>query len=158
MLDPEAMTDAFVAAAASVPDFVTALGGVDRIVGHRYFYGTEAHLALAVAEMTTPGILIAWRVTVPGNFNGMTVFKHHFEVYIRSANMASVAFPAVPTGAGRLWWLLFNKPLDGTTVNIRYTEFLPGLIMETPGISARQDEELQDYFCASVVFAEMGDD
>ena len=148
------MTDAFVAAAASVPAFVDALGGSDRVKGHKYFNGTEFSLAEAVAKMTSPSVLIAWRNTLPGNFNGETVFKHHFEVYIRSANVARDA----PSGGARLWWLLFNTPMAGTTVNIRYTEFLPGLIMDTPGVAARQDEEMMDYFCASVVFAEMGDE
>ena len=155
MLNPEAITDAFVAAAGNVPAFVEALGGSDRIVGHKYFNGIDFRLAEAVAKMPPSSILIAYRDRLSGNFDGMTLFKHRFEVYIRPPNVAR----ETPIGALGLEYLLLNSPMQDTTVTIRNTAILPGLLMDPlPTTSARQDEDLQDYFCTSVVFAEMGDD
>lgn len=155
MLNPEVITDAFVAAAGNVPAFVEALGGTGRISGHKYFNGVDFRLAEAVEKMAASTILIAYRDRLSGNFNGMTVFKHCLQVYIRPPNVAGNA----PIGALGLEYLLFNSPMQGTTVTIRNTEIMPGLLMDPlPTVSARQDEDLQDYFCASVVLAEMGDD
>lgn len=155
MLNPELLTDAFVAAIGKVPAFVQALGGSDRIIGHKYFNGVDFRLAEAVGKMANPSVLVAYRDRLSGNFDGMTVFKHRFEVYIKPPNVARDA----PIGGLGLENLLFNSPMEGTTITIRNTEFVPGLLMDPlPTVSARQDEDLQDYFCSSVVFAEMGDE
>jgi len=155
MLNPEVLTDEFVEAIKNVPAFVEALGGVDRIIGHKYFNGLDFRLAEAVGKMANPSVLVAYRDRLSGNFNGMTVFKHRFEVYIKPPNVAR----DIAIGALGLENLLFNSPMEGTTVTIRNTEISPGLLMDPlPTVSARQDEDLQDYFCSSVVFAELGDD
>lgn len=160
MLDPEVVTDAAVAAIQSIPEVVTAMNGdAARIVGFKYLYGVDFTLAEAVGKLKPPAILVAWAGTQGGNFDGMTIFKHRLDVYFRSANMASVAFPAVPTGPGYLWSLICNKAVNGTSLNIRQVQLISGALdlMETPSVSHRQDEELMDYFCGTFVFPEIGD-
>lgn len=163
MLNPETVTSTVVDAIRSIPQVVALLDGdAGRIFGHYYHYGRELRLAEAVGKLVPPAILVVWKGTQGGNFDGMTIFKHRLEIYIRTANMASVTFPTLPTGPGYLWWLICNKPVNGLTSpprNIREVQLIPGQleIMDTPSISHLQDEDLMDYFCGSLVFPEIGD-
>lgn len=157
MLNPEVLADAIVAAWQSIPGLVAAMGG-DRnnILAHKFYYGIENNLGKAVSELNPPAILVAWRGTMGGNFDGQTIWKHPFEVYIRTKNAAS---DQIPSGPGHVWWLMMNGAVNGTTLNIRQIQLLPNVDpMDTPTITARQDEDLMDFFCASLVIPEIGDD
>jgi len=157
MLDPEVLTAAIVDTLRTIPDLVDAMGGDPaNIFAHQYLYGEENSLAKAVAEMKAPSMLLAWKGTLGGNFNGMTVRKHPYELYIRTKNVAGSLTPA---GPGHVWWLAMNKPVNGGTLNIRQIQIMDGVdIMDIPSVSHRQDEELADFFCGSMVIPEFGDE
>lgn len=163
MLNPELIVSTVVSAIQTIPEVLAAMNGdASRIAGFNYLYGVENTLAEAVGKLIPPAILVVWTGTGPGRGDGMTLWKHSFNIYLRSGNMASVAFPAVPTGPGYLWWAICNKPVNGLTSpprNIREVQLIPGAleIMDIPSVLHRQDEELMDYFCGSFVFPEIGD-
>ncbi len=156
MLDPEVLSAAIVTTLRTIPDLVTAMAGdPNNISAHQFYPGTERSLASVVANMNAPSILVVWKGTLGGNFDGMHVWKHPFEIYIRTGNAAELETPA---GPGHVWWLMMNKPVNNWTLNIRQIQIMNGVdIMDLPSISHRQDEELTDYFCASVTIPEIGD-
>jgi hypothetical protein len=156
MLNPEVLTAAIVATLKTIPELVAAMGGdPDNISAHQYYFGEENSLAKTVYEMKSPSILVVWKGTRGGNFNGMTIWKHPFEIYIRTMNVAGSQSPA---GPGHVWWLMMNRPVNGGSLNIRQIQIMDGVdIMDMPSILPRQDEELTDYFCASVTIPEIGD-
>jgi hypothetical protein len=156
MLDPEVLAAAIVATLRTIPDLVAAMGAdPNNIFAHQFYPGTEKSLANAVANMSAPSILVAWKGSLGGNFDGMTIWKHPFEIYIRTGNAAELETPA---GPGHVWWLMMNRPVNSGTLNIRQIRIMAGVDpMDTPSISHRQDEELTDYFCGSVTIPEFGD-
>lgn len=157
MLDPEsAILPAIVATLKTNTGLVTGMGGdASRIVGYRYLYGVESSLELAINKMLAPSLLVAWEATQPGNFDGQTIWKHIFSVYIRLANQSQAVSPI---GYGSLWATIVNGAVNGTGRNIRTVNILSGLdIMDTPGIIHALDEDRMDYFVGRFVFPEIGD-
>ena len=156
MLNPEPITDAIVAALQDIPLVVAEMGGdPTRIQAFHYRPGQDLRLVERVYKMTPPEILVAFNQTLAGNFDGETIFKHRFEVYIRVGNLATMPDPH---SFEYLWWALTSAKMNSTGQNIRYVNLVFGLeIMDTPSISHHVDEDGQDYFCAYFVFPEIGD-
>jgi len=156
MLDPEVLAQAIVDTLRTIPDLIDAMAGdPNNISVHRFYPGTGASLAQAVAQMHAPSILVSWKGTLGGNFSGMHIWKHPFDIYVRTANVAG---SQTPSGPGHVWWLMMNKPVNNGTLNIRQIPIVDGAdIMDIPSISHRQDEELTDFFCGIVTIPEIGD-
>lgn len=161
MIDPTLATDAIVAAIASIPSFAAAMtfqtpsGPLVRITAFHYFDGSEETLVKAVDELPSPSTLVAWEGTRGGNFDGSTIWKHRWGVYMRMQNAAGVASPM---GYERLWWTLCNALPAGSPVNLRYMELYPGLtLMDTPSVEHLVDSNGVDFFKASFVIPEIGD-
>lgn len=163
MLDPSLVTNAVVTALQSIPALVTAMGGsAGQIYAHHFYYGAEDRLSKALFEITPPSILVAWVGTQGGNFDGMTIWKHRVNLYIRAANVAG---SGSPVGYEHLWCLICNGgPVHawdgsgGSSSNIRTVQIFNGLdIMDTPSIGHQVDEEQMDYFVGTFVFPEIGD-
>ncbi len=144
MLDAGPIADAIVAALQSIPDLVIAMGGdPGAIAAFHYLYGADHRLQEHVYQIAPPGILVAWKGTLGGNFDGQTVWKHRFDVYIRTAN---AALDPSTAGPERLWAIICNGAMpDGR--NIRQIQLLLDVdIMEPPSVAHQQDEEQMDFF------------
>lgn len=161
MLDCDLVLEAVVAALRSIPALVLEMGkSAENITGHRYAYGEENSLARAISEMTSPSILVAYRVMQGGNFSGSVMWKHHLEAYFRPNNAGSTGPSAVTAlSAPNLWRLMMRGPILGTTLNIRQISLMSGnlIMLDIPSLIPRQDENGADFFCAAMVFSEFGD-
>lgn len=157
MLDLDAATDAIVAALAAIPELaaaITAQGQV-QIKGFHYLQGEEQTLSEAVYSMRSPSMLVAWRGTRGGNFNGYTVWKHTWSVFYRMGNAAGAPSPV---SYAALWRLTCDGIPTGFDQNIRYTQLYPGLdIMDTPTVAHAMDPSQIDYFEGTFVIPEIGD-
>ena len=161
MLDPDLVLDAVLAAFRSIDQLIAALDGDPaNVVGHTYLYGVEDSLSRSLYAMRSPSVLVVYLDLLGGNFDGATIWKHRFEVYIRPANAAPFAdIPALVPSPMHLWWLMMHEPVLGTARNIRQTAVLPELMLpDTPTLVHHQDENLADLFVGSLVFPELGDD
>ena len=162
MLNPSQVTDAVVSTLASIPELAAAMTVMDansdptaRITAFHFLLGADHRLAEAVYKMPAPSMLVVWDRDVGGNFNGYTICKHVIHVYFRMGNAAGLTDPV---GYEDLWWIACNKPLQGNTQNIRYTNILPELdIMDTPSIAHMLDEDQIDIFRGEFVIPEIGD-
>jgi hypothetical protein len=157
MLNSRNLVDAVVAALQSIPALVTAVAGdQSNIYAHHFFYGTDFSLNEAIYKMTSPSILVAWERTLGGNFDGMTEFKDLVCVYIRAANAAG---QEAPLSYEDLWHLMMTSPVNAGTQDIRHIEIVPGewTLMDVPSIAPLQDAESMDFFKASLVFPQLGD-
>ena len=156
MLDPGTITDAIVSALRTIPELVLQMGGdPEKIYAHHYLYGSDVRLVEAVYRIVPPSILVVWDGTQGGNFDGQTIWKHRFQLHIRTANVAGIS---EPTSYEKVWFLLVNGSVYGGSLNIRQVNLLPELdLMEVPSIGHRQDEELMDYFVGTFIFPEIGD-
>lgn len=161
MLDIKAATDAITAALAAIPELAAAMtvqvsgSPVVRINAYHFRQGLEVPLIEAVYQMPSPSMLVAWKGTKGGNFNGYTVWKHTWSVYYRMGNAAG---QSSPIGYEDLWRLTVNGTPAGSAVNIRYMQLYPGLdIMDTPSIAHAIDEQQIDFFEGTFVIPEIGD-
>jgi len=156
MLNPRLITDAIVAALQTIPELVTAMAGdASRIVAYHYLFGADNRLDLAVNVMPAPSILVAFEATQPGNFSGSEIWRHHFQIYIRTGSAANFA---LPLSYEDIWFYIVNGKVNGTSQNIRYINLIDEVdIMLTPGIIRSVDEDRVDTFVASFVIPEIGD-
>ena len=155
MLDPEILVDAFVGKLRLIPSFAAAMtvNATVRINAFHYLLGQENRLVEAVYKMPAPSAMLVWEGTRGGNFDGQTMWKHRFGLYLRMGNAAGSA-----VGYERLWWLICNELPTGSPVNIRYVNIYPGLeIMDTPSVEHAVDEDQIDRFKGLFVIPEIGD-
>lgn len=162
MLDPDIVIDAVVATFLAIPEVVAEMGGITlataNIIGHKYAYGLENSLLQSIGQMASPSVLIAYQDLLGGNFDGMTMWKHRLEVYIRPRNKATTA-GAGGASSPHLWWLMMNKTVTGQPTNIRGIELVSGnlQLMDTPTLMHKTDELGADIFVGNMVFPEKGD-
>ena len=173
MLDPDLVSGALVQAVQSIPVVSTYFGGPAAIFAHNFLYGVENAIGKSLYEMPSPSCLISYIKFLGGNFNGMTVWKHMLELYVRPLNSASPGPDGgpPPCSTQHLLWLILNSPLgivfptdapDGAPpaglLNIRQVRLLADLLpMDTPNFAPRQDDTLTDFFCAAITIPEYGD-
>jgi len=159
MLDPDLVVAAIVTALQSIPALVTEMNGAGNIYAHYYQYGAENSLAQSIYTMTSPSILIAYQDLLGGNFDGMTIWKHRIDAYIRPGNRAVGTSP-VAASSPHVWWLMMHSPVLGTTRNLREVTLLSNAlqIMDTPTLMHRSDEQGADFFVGSMCWPEAGDD
>lgn len=162
MLDPDIVLSSVVASLQSIPELAAELGAptipaTDSITGHFFFSGDENSYIRALAQMSSPSILVAYLDYISGNFDGMTIWKHRMNLCIRSRNKAS---NGSSTSAPRLWWMAMNLPVSVPDIapNIRYVDLAGGLLwlFET-NLKYQTDELGADFFIGTMVFNEMGD-
>lgn len=163
MLDPDVVLNSVLASLQSIPELAAELGAptippTQSITGHFFYAGEENSLTRAMSQMRSPSILVAYLDYVGGNFDGMTVFKHRLNMYIRPRNRASNNGSA---SAQHLWWLAMNLPISTPEVapNIRYIELVNYnlQLMDQPTLLHTSDELGQDFFVSTLVFPEKGD-
>ncbi len=168
MIDPDFVLYSVVTALQSIPQLATELGSPivpisASLTPHFFEFGVENSLRLAIAEMESPSIIVAYLDLLGGNFNGETVWKHRLEAYIRPRNKATDPVTGRSSAsAPHLWWMMMNLPIfpnDGGVNNIRYNELANGdlQLMDTPTLVRRTDELGADFFIGSLVFPEKGD-
>lgn len=165
MLQPSLVTAAVIANLQSIAPLVVQMNGNSaNIYAHNFDFGDEVSLANALAELKSPGILVAYKRILGGNFDQGTMWKHQMEWYISPMNMAqpSPANPA-PLGTMDVAWLVMNGVvgLDRATPqrNIRQITMLGGklLLMDVPTLIRKLSTEQNDWFCWDVSFPEYGD-
>ena len=150
MLNPRPVTDAIVSALASIAPLVTAMP--NGIHAYHYQFGADKTLEQTIQQMKAGSILVAWRATVPGNFDGSTIWKHQFCVVIRIGNSAN---QESPLSYEDIWALMVNSPVNGGSTNILNYSINPTLdIMDTPGIIHSIDEDRMDFFQATFIYPE----
>lgn len=161
MINTDLLVNAVVSTLQTIPDLVTALNGdPTRIFPYHYIYGIDAPLETALYEVKPPCIMVAWENTLPGDFDGTTLWKHTVNVYMRTGNQALASPPITPA---YLWWMIINLGVNSTAVNIRYTQILKSGstplvdIMDTPAIEHMKDENGMDFFIGRCTFPELGD-
>lgn len=158
MLDLDAATDAIAAALAAIPELAQAMTAQGQVQIHPFHYlqGQEQTLPEAVYGMPAPSMLVAWRGTRGGNFNGYVLWKHTWSVFYRMGNAAA---QSSPVSYAALWRLTCDGIPAGFNQNVRYTQLYPGLdIMDTPSIAHAMDLSQIDYFEGTFVIPEIGDD
>jgi hypothetical protein len=166
MIDPSLLSDAIVTALQGIPAFVAAMvGDPARIFAHHYFYGSDFRLQESIQKMLAPSTLVCWTGMRFANFNGENVWRHKFEVYIRTQNAKGLADPIC---AERAVWIALHEPFTTSPngeQNIRTWPlyFLPD---ESPGVeildpdlqvAMHQDLEGMDIACLQFTLSEIGD-
>jgi hypothetical protein len=163
MLDPDVVLSSVVASLQSIPQLATELGApiippTESITGHFYFSGEENSLIRTLGMMKSPSITVTYLDYIGGNFDGMTVWKHRLNMYLRPRNKASNGNAA---SGLHLWWMAMNLPISVPEVapNIRYVELVNHnlQLMDTPSLIRHSDELGQDFFQSTIVFSEKGD-
>src|SRR5262245_26622691 len=102
MIDPDLVLSYTVDAFRSIPALVLEMGNSPpNIYGHYFLNGAENSLDRSVIAMSAPSILVAYTDLLWGNFDGMTVWKHRLEVYIRPKNAATGHVGLSPTQRAR---------------------------------------------------------
>lgn len=132
----------------------------NNISAYHWIPGISRNLTQALNEMMPPSILVYHSGLMGGNFDGMTLWKHHIEIYIRGANQAPAQALGQPiTATEDIPYLMFNQPVNGGTLHIRDTSIMPGqlLLMDMPSFMHMSDLEGQDFFVAKCVIPEIGD-
>jgi hypothetical protein len=160
VLNPELVVNTVATALQSIESLVAALNNdPTRVVPFVFEGGDDVPLAKKIYEIPTPGILVVWKASQGGPFNGTIWWKHQIDLYIKSGNVAN---SSTPTGPGNLWWLIINGTLGNAFEpgNIRSVQLIPGeldLVNPLPSIVHHQDQDGLDYFVANFIFPEYGD-
>ena len=171
MLDPDLVLQSVVSAFRAIPSVVAEMAhDATNITGHLYRYGSEDSIARTVFQRPAPSITVAYIDLLWGKFSGAEMWKHRLEVYLqpRNADFTPPNNAPLPASAPHLWWLMMNMPVIGyanNTLNFRNLSLTNagfptngGLLpVESPNLMHRQDENLADIFCGSLVLTEWGD-
>ena len=157
MINAAEITNSLVALLRDIPELVEEMGGDgERIFPYHDLYPKRVSLALAIYQMPSPGIMVAWQGGGLGSFGGFEAYKHRFSIYLRAGeNFADDP----PTAYYRLLRLILkgipasgSQPISNTTV---HSSCHP---MEVAEWSRQTDSEGIDYFEVAVTFTEIGDD
>jgi|SRR5579871_6569956 len=140
----------------SITDFVTAMNGAQNIKAHTFQDGIARSIIDDIYQMTSPSTLVVYEGTMGGNFDAKTLWKHMVTIYMKAANVAT---EQNPMGYEDLIWMVVNGPVNGTSLNIRQIDLIPGKLrtMETPSIIRLADQTGTDFFKIECVFPEIGD-
>jgi len=158
VLNSAAVRDAIVDQLRKIKRVVEFMNGKPELIrGHLFAPGVETSLTRAVAAMTAPGILIAFKGQVQGaaNEQGASLVKHQFDVFVRIGNLAG---DQAGSSYEDLWHSMVNDLPQDSPVNIRYITLLPETeIMDTPYPAIVQDEDGNDFLRAVFSIPEIGD-
>ncbi|HEY4359403.1 MAG TPA: hypothetical protein VGN17_00440 [Bryobacteraceae bacterium] len=155
MLKPSLVVNAVITTLQTIQPFVAAMNGAQNIKAHSFVNGQVVPIMTDIYEMTSPSCLVVYEGTLGGNFDGMTMWKHHLTVYLKAPNQATVQ---APLGYEDLVWLVVNGAVNGTQLNIRQISVIPEVtLVDTPTITRLTDETRTDFFKIDMVFPEIGD-
>ncbi|MBI4909915.1 MAG: hypothetical protein HY820_40225 [Acidobacteria bacterium] len=157
MIDPSTLIDSLVALLRDVPDLVMEVGGdPDRIYAYHDQYPKKSSLALAIHQMPSPSIMVAWQGTAPGNFGGNDVWKHQASLFLR----ARETFDGdPPTAYYRLFRLITKGVPESAGVPMINVTVHPSCYpMDVPSVQRATDAEGLDYFEVNMSFTEIGDE
>ena len=157
MIDTSELVNNLVALLREIPDLVTEVGGdPDRIYAYHDQYPKKSSLALAIHQMPSPSILIAWQGTAPGSFGGSDVWKHQMSIFLR----ARETFDGDPPTAYYRLFRLITKgvPASVGVPMINATVHPSCYPMDVPSIQRATDVEGLDYFEIAISFTEAGDE
>jgi hypothetical protein len=155
-LNPNDILTTVTSALRTIQPLVAAMAGdPSRIYSFYDLYAKDAPRKLEEYQMLRPSILVEWNGRLGGNFDGSTLFKHHISLTVRMQNPAQ---QVNPINYAHLMWLISDGPVNGTTVNIRYTTLMPYLdICDPPSSSMAVDETSNDVMKVDFVWPEIGD-
>lgn len=156
MLNPRTLVDAVAAAFGTITTLVQAMNNdPTNIIAYHYNYANDPRLVLAIEEMKAPSILVYWQGTQGGNFSGQQIWKHRLEAVIRAGNTTGTT----PLSYEDIWFAMMQEPCNGTSLNFRNQEIIPGVVdlVDTPSIKHHTDSENMDMFTVELVFPEIGD-
>ena len=157
MIDTSELVDNLVALLREIRDLVTEVGGdPDRIYAYHDQYPKKSSLALAIHQMPSPSIMVAWQGTAPGSFGGSDVWKHQLSLFLR----ARETFDGDPPTAYYRLFRLITKgvPTSVGVPMINATVQSCCYPMDVPSIQRATDAEGLDYFEINMAFTEIGDD
>ena len=156
MINPSEISDNLVALFRSIPELVAEMeGDPERIQAYHDAYPDRVSAALAMYELSSPGILVIWQGTQPGTFGNSEVWKHQFSLILRARDEWKGEPPA---GYYRIFRLLWNGSPDGSAPGLQravvHTDCQPA---DVPTIARATPQEGMDFFEVSVTFTEIGD-
>lgn len=162
MINPGTLADAIVAKLRDMPGLLGAIGGdATAIKAYHYRYPKETSLAEAINELTSPGLLVAFRGIGPSQFPGIrnsrTTRRYDFSIYARSREIVD----ADPVTAG--YYAVFEQMEKGVVAasgqRFIYDEILAGTypIGGPLGVIPGQDLEARDYWEVRFSLFEAGD-
>lgn len=157
MIDPSTLIDSLVTLLRDIPDLVMEVGGdPDRIFAYHDQYPKKSSLALAIHQMPSPSIMVAWQGTAPGNFGGNDVWKHQASLFLR----ARETFDGDPPTAYYRLFRLITKgvPASAGVPMINVTVHPSCYPMDVPSVQRATDAEGLDYFEVAMSFTEAGDE
>ena len=157
MIDTSELVNNLVALLREISDLVIEMGGnPDRIYAYHDQYPKKSSLALAIHQMPSPSILIAWQGTAPGSFGGSDVWKHQMSLFLR----ARETFDGDPPTAYYRLFRLITKgvPASVGVPMINATVHSSCYPMDVPSIQRATDAEGLDYFEVAISFTEAGDE
>lgn len=154
MLRGSALVNAVVSTLQTIPALVRVMP--NGINAYSFMNGVALSVLDAIQQMEPGSLLVSYEGVQGGNFDMMTLWKHHLDITYRAANQAGVPNPI---GTEDIGYLIFNQPVNATSLNIRQVAVLPGqvVLMDTPSLQHRIDDAQTDYFQAHVVIPEIGD-
>jgi hypothetical protein len=154
MLRGSVVVNAIVATLQTIPALVAVMP--NGISGYSFLFGISKTLGDAIEEMLPGSLLVSYEGIQGGNFDMMTLWKHHLDITYRASNQAGLQNPI---GTEDIGYLIFNQPVNNTNLNIRQVQILQSqlVLMDTPSLQHRMDISQQDYFQAHVVLPEFGD-
>ena len=161
MVSAKLAVDSVVACLQSIPQLVAELGGPQFITGHYYLSGVENSLTRALSQMSAPSMLVAYQMRSMGNFDGMTLWKHTMQLYIRARNAGTDGITGHNSASlYGLSELATNYPVSVpyAATNIHYVDLANGNLWLSEYSDPHYVDELgQDYLACPMIFREMGD-
>jgi hypothetical protein len=87
MVNPSVLSTNLVTLAKSNAPFVTAMGGSNSVItSYEDDFPAETSTLEAIAKLKSPGAMLMWRGTEPGNLSNREVFNHKFSFILRASN------------------------------------------------------------------------
>lgn len=155
MINPGTIADELVTLLKAIPALVTLVGGnAANIYAYHDTYPERVDLRLAVRQMPSPGVMVAWTGTQPSGISTQ-FWKHEFSIFMRTAEEAKTSTPhgyydmfrqvvkGIPAGQ--------SLPIPYLTVDSNCEP------MDTPAIHRQSGVEGLDFFEITLSFCEIGD-
>ena len=157
MINPAEIVTALVDLLRDIPDLRAEMNGdTARIFAYHDQYPKKVSLALALYQLPAPGVMVAWQGGSLGSFGSFEAYKHRFSIFLRAGESLADDPPASYYKLIRL--LIKGVPASVNQPMTNLTVHLSCHPMEVVDWARQTDAEGLDYFEASVVFTEIGDE
>jgi hypothetical protein len=151
MFDPGKLLGLLTQALIEVPQLKLPIKAYDE----NYPYRND--ISLAISQMVTPSLLVAWRGTVPAAKGRLEVWSHLYSVILRADDQAGSDYSYF-----KLWTAISNGKSSRTGSSIRTCALDPLLYpMDTPSIMRQTlyptENSRVDYHEVTISISEKGD-